>query len=63
MACAQQGKFIGAAQLAHKLSNNDDHADLVCAASDLGDALKQAALTLTYAGMSEPLADNRHALH
>jgi hypothetical protein len=63
VACAQQGKVVGAAQLAHKLSNNDDHADLVRAASDLGDALKQAALTLTYAGMSETLADNNHALH
>ena len=63
VACAQQGKFVGAAQLAHKLSNNDDHADIVRAASDLGDALKQAALTLTYAGMSETLADNGHALH
>jgi hypothetical protein len=63
VACAQQRNFIGAAQLAHKLSDNDDHADLVRAASELGDALKQAALTLTHAGMSEPLAENSHALH
>jgi hypothetical protein len=63
VACAQQGELIRAGQLAHKLSNNDDHADLVGAASDLGDALKQAALTLTYAGMSESPAQDSHTFH
>jgi hypothetical protein len=63
VACAQQGELIRAGQLAHKLSNNDDHLDLVSAASDLGAALKQAALMLTYDGMSGLPLHNSGALH
>jgi hypothetical protein len=63
VACAQHRELIRVGQLAHKLSNNDDHIDLVAAASDLGGALKQAALTLTYAEMSEAPSHNSRALH
>ena len=62
VACAQQGELIKAGQLAQELSKNDNYADLVGAASDLGGALKQAALTLTYAGMPYSLP-HMSALH
>jgi hypothetical protein len=63
VACAQQGELIRAGQLAHKLSNNDDHADLVRAASDLGGALKDAALTLLHPEILESSCNDSRALH
>jgi hypothetical protein len=47
IACAQFGEMTRAVEMARKLSANDNHVDLVNAACDLGEALRQAELSLT----------------
>ena len=47
IACAQVGEMSRAAELAGKLSANDNPIELVNAACDLGAVLKQAELSLT----------------
>jgi hypothetical protein len=63
VACAQAGKTASADACAFRLSRNDNHADLVGAAFDLGDALSEAGLTLAPAigDASEPSLNK--ALH
>ena len=63
VACAQRGELPQAVELAHKLSANDDHGDLVNAACDLGAVLKQAELALTNTGNVAVPCDRGRSLH
>jgi hypothetical protein len=63
VACAQHGELIRAEHLAHKLSNNPHYFELVDAASDLGRALSEASLSLTYTDASKLASRNGDRFH
>lgn len=62
VACAQGGDMNCASECAYRLSQNQSHAALVGAASDLAEALRQAGLTLTTTGEEASFHSGR-ALH